>query len=342
MESKKSSFVLFIVSFIATFLIFIFSSCNKSNEVRIISIDGSSTVYPITEAVAEEFQKINRNIRVTVGISGTGGGFKKFYAGETDISEASRPIKSSELEKCTENNISFVEVPVAYDGLAVMVNPENTWCDALTVAELKKLWQPEAQRIVMKWNDIRKQWPDKEIHLFGPGADSGTFDYFTEAIVGKEGASRGDFTSSEDDNVLVQGIANDRFALGYFGMAYYEENKDKLKLVAIDDENADNGNGPILPSLQTVVDGTYQPLSRPIFVYVRKDALEGKPEVEQFVTFYLQQAPILVREVGYMPLPPKAYELGLQRVQKRLAGSVFSGGSKVGVSIEELLESEGK
>lgn len=324
-------------------LVVLIGGCGtKSFEVKTISIDGSSTVYPITEAVAEEFQKVNRSVRVVVGISGTGGGFKKFYGQETDISEASRPIKSSEAEKCKENNISFVELPVAYDGLAVMVHPENTWCNEITVAELKKLWEPEAQGKIMKWSDVRNGWPNEEIHLFGPGTDSGTFDYFTEAINGEEQACRGDFTSSEDDNVLVQGISSDKYGLGFFGLAYYEENQDKLKLVAIDDENDDNGKGAILPTSETVVDGTYQPLARPIFIYVRQDALDNRPEVETFVTFYLKQAPALVREVGYIPLPQTAYDLALQRVTKRMTGSVFSGGSKVGIKIEDLLASEGK
>lgn len=324
-------------------LVVLISGCGKkASEVKTISIDGSSTVYPITEAVAEEFQKANRNVRVVVGISGTGGGFKKFYSGETDISDASRPVKSSEAEKCKENNISFVELPVAYDGLAVMVHPENTWCNEITVAELKKLWEPEAQGKIMKWSDVRKGWPDEEIHLFGPGTDSGTFDYFTKAINGKEQACRGDFTSSEDDNVLVQGISSDKYGLGFFGLAYYEENKDKLKLVAIDDENDENGKGAILPTSESVVDGTYQPLARPIFIYVRLDALDNRPEVETFVTFYLKQVSVLVREVGYIPLPQTFYDLALQRVTKRMTGSVFSGGSKVGVKIEDLLTSEGK
>ncbi len=306
-----------------------------------VRIDGSSTVFPITEAVAEEFQKVNRGVRVTVGISGTGGGMKKFGRGETDISNASRPIKPSEVELCAQNGIEYIELPVAYDGLAVMVNPENTWADSMTVAELKKLYEPEAQGKIMRWNQVRADWPNKEIHLFGAGVDSGTYDYFTEAIVGEEGASRGDFTSSEDDNVLVQGIATDPLALGFFGYAYYEANKDKLKLVAIDDGDDDNGKGAIAPSPETVADGTYQPLSRPIFIYVNKAAVD-RPEVAAFVRFYLANAPALVREVGYIPLPDRAYQLAQQRVDKRITGSLFAGkGSKVGVKIEDLLSQEG-
>jgi len=306
-----------------------------------IVVDGSSTVYPITEAMAEEFQKQHPNVRITVGISGTGGGFKKFCARETDISDASRPIKSSEADLCGQNRIEYIELPVAYDGLAVMVNPENDWVTSMTVEELKKLWEPEAQGQISRWNQIRPEWPDEEIHLFGPGVDSGTYDYFTEAIMGKEGSSRGDFQASEDDNVLVQGIASDRLALGFFGLAYYEENQDKLKLVAIDDGKADNGEGPILPTAETVQDGTYQPLSRPLFIYVSKAAAE-RPEVQVFIRFYLDpaNARTLVREVGYIPLPDQVYQLALERFEQRAPGSIFAGGSQVGVTLEELLKRE--
>jgi phosphate transport system substrate-binding protein len=309
-------------------------------EAKLIAVDGSSTVYPITEAVAEQFQKSNPKVKVTVGISGTGGGFKKFCSGETDISDASRPIKPSEVELCQKNGVEYVELPVAYDGLAVVVNPNNNWADYMTAAELKKIWEPEAQGKITRWNQVRPQWPNKELHLFGAGVDSGTYDYFTEAIVHKEHSSRGDFTSSEDDNVLVQGIATDEAALGFFGLAYYEENKNRLKLVAIDDEKADNGEGPILPSLDTVMKGTYQPLSRPLFIYVRKQALD-RPEVAAFVQFYLHHGAELTREVGYIPLPGRAYQLAQGRVDRRQTGSIFGGkGSQVGVSIEELLAKE--
>ncbi len=307
-----------------------------------ILVDGSSTVYPITEAMAEEFGKLHPKVRVTVGISGTGGGFKKFCNGETDISNASRPIKPSEVELCTQNNIEYIELPVAYDGLAVLVNPANDWVDYMTVAELKKIWQPEAQGVIMRWNQVRPEWPDEELHLYGAGTDSGTYDYFTQAIVGEEGASRGDFQASEDDNVLVQGIYGDRLALGFFGLAYYEENQDKLKLVPIDDENPDNGAGSILPTVETVNNGTYQPLSRPIFIYVRKEAAE-RPEVQAFIEFYLdvQNATQLVREVGYIPLPETIIRQAQARFQNRKLGSIFAGlGSQVGVTLEELLQAE--
>jgi phosphate transport system substrate-binding protein len=309
---------------------------------HLVKVDGSSTVYPITEAVAEEFQKVEKGaVLVTVGISGTGGGFKKFCAGETDISDASRPIKASEIDACKKGWVEYIELPVAYDGLAVVVNPQNTWVDTLTVAELKKLWAPEAQGKITKWSQIRAGWPDKEIHLFGPGVDSGTYDYFTEAIVGKEHSSRGDFTSSEDDNVLVQGVSTDIYALGFFGVAYYEENSDKLKLVSIDDQKDENGKGPQLPTFENVATGKYQPLSRPLFIYVARKS-SGRAEVKRFILFYLKNGAELSKEVGYISLPPKAYELALQRFNKKVTGSMFTGGSQVGVKIEDLLAMEKK
>jgi phosphate transport system substrate-binding protein len=305
----------------------------------IVKIDGSSTVFPISEAVAEEFQK-KEAAKVTVGISGTGGGFKKFCSGETDISDASRPIKPTEVELCAKNKIEYIELPIAYDGLAIVVNPKNTWATDITADELKKLWEPEAQGKVMKWNQVRQSWPDKEIHLFGAGVDSGTYDYFTEAIVKKEHSSRGDFTSSEDDNVLVQGVSRDELSLGFFGFAYYHENKDKLKVVPVNDGKPENGEGAIAPSVETVRNGTYQPLSRPIFIYVSKAALERR-EVSSFTSFYLDQAPKLVAQVSYIPLPENAYRLGAERVTSRRTGSLFGGkGSQVGVSIEQLLQKE--
>lgn len=298
-----------IIAFAVTFL----TSCggNKSeNSVAgeksesisgSISIDGSSTVYPITEAVAEEFRSVQKNVKVTVGVSGTGGGFKKFARKETDINDASRPIKDKEIKVCEENGIKYIELTVAYDGLAVLINPENDWVDYFTVAELKKIWEPEAQGKITKWNQIRPEWPNEEIHLFGPGVASGTYDYFTEAIIGESGASRGDFTASEDDNVLVQGIATDKNAIGFFGLAYFEENKDKLKLVGVD-----NGTGAVMPSLETVSSKEYSPLSRPIFIYVN-DAAAHRAEVKEFVNFYLDQAGDLSKDVGYIPLPDSLY-----------------------------------
>ncbi len=288
-----------------------------AQKARIIEIDGSSTVYPITEAVAEEFQKLYRDVKVVVGISGTGGGFKRFSAGETDISDASRPIKAKEAEVCKKNDVNYVELAVAYDGLTVMVNPENKWVDFLTTDELKKIWEPNSQAVVTRWSQVRAGFPGTEIRLFGPGTDSGTFDYFTEAICGKSGASRGDFTASEDDNVLVQGIASDRAALGYFGLAYYEQNADRLRIVPVRDSADPNGK-PVIPSLKTVRDGTYKPLSRPLFIYVNIGSL-SKKEVRDFVEFYIKHAPELSKEVGYIPLPDESYKGTLEKFRKAIS-----------------------
>lgn len=329
---KKILLVLFCFMAIASIRVITADAAEK-----FVKIDGSSTVYPISEAVAEEFQKIKRGeVKVTVGISGTGGGFKKFCRGETDISDASRPILQKEIDVCKEQGIEYIELPVAYDGLAVMVNPKNDWIKSFTVADLKKMWEPAAQGTITKWNQVRPEWPDAALKLFGPGADSGTFDYFTEAIVGKTKSSRGDFTASEDDNVLVQGISGDRNALGYFGLAYYEENKDKLKLVPID-----GGKGPVFPSEKTVMDGSYAPLSRPLFIYISKKSAE-KPEIREFVDFYLKNAQKLIQQVKYIPLPDNAYKLAQERFAKRKTGSMFGGQEKVGFKIEDLLKLEEK
>lgn len=266
-----------------------------------IKVDGSSTVFPITEAVAEEFRNEQPKVKVTIGVSGTGGGFKKFSRGETNLSNASRPIKDKEKAACAENNINYLELEVAYDGLAVLVNPENDWVDSFTVEELKKIWEPAAQDKIMKWNQIRPEWPNEEIHLFGPGVASGTYDYFTEAIVGKSGSSRGDFTASEDDHVLVQGIAGDKYSLGFFGLAYYAENKDKLTLIGVH-----NGTEVVKPTLETVSNGTYSPLSRPLFVYVNSTSVKS-PEVVEFVNYYIDNAAELSTDVGYIPLPKELY-----------------------------------
>ncbi len=301
-----------------------------------IAIDGSSTVFPINEAMAEEFQK-EHGARVTVAASGTGGGFKKLCANEIAIAGASRPIKPSEVEACKANGVDYIELPVAYDGIAIVVHPQNTWASHMTVEELKKLWAPEAQGRVKTWADVRAGWPRQEIHLFGAGIDSGTYDYFTKAIVGEEHQSRGDYTSSEDDNVLVKGISTDKLALGFFGFAYYEENKRSLKLVPIGDGNTENGNGPIAPSVKAIEDGTYQPLSRPIFIYVSA-AAANRREVQAFVRFYLGAGSTLVNEVGYIALPADVYRLAIERFEARTTGSLFAGaGSQVGVTIADLL-----
>ena len=260
-----------------------------------IKIDGSSTVYPITEAVAEEFNKVAGKVRVTVGISGTGGGFKRFSAGEIDIADASRPIKQAESDAASKSKIEFVELPVAYDGLTIVVNPKNTWCDSLSVDQITKLYS--ASGGIKTWKDLNPAWPEKAIKVYSPGTDSGTFDYFKEVTVGKEGSIRSDMSVSEDDNVLVRGVSGDEGAIGFFGCAYYFENKDKVKALSVD-----GGKGPIMPSTATIEDGSYAPFSRPLFIYVNK-ASAAKPEVIAFIDFYLKNAPTLVNEVGFVKLP---------------------------------------
>jgi len=307
-------------------------------QQKIVRIDGSSTVYPVTEAVAEDFQKAKKQqVKVTVGISGTGGGFKKFCRGETDISNASRPILKKEMEDCRTAGIEYFELPVAFDALTVVVNPKNAFVRQLTLAELKKMWEPAAQGKVTRWNQVNAQWPDQPMKLFGPGADSGTFDYFTEAVVGKSKSSRGDFTASEDDNVLVQGVSRDVNGLGYFGFAYYIENQDKLKAVPIVNEKG----RAVAPSMEAVEKGTYTPLARPIFIYVSAKSL-AKPEVREFVEYYLKNGAKLAREVKYVPLPESAYRVALEHVQKGKKGTVFGGAAEVGVTIDELLKREAR
>ena len=295
-----------------------------SGKVR---LDGSSTVFPISEAVAEEFGAVEPGVRVTVGVSGTGGGFKKFIAGEIHINDASRSIKESEIERALAANINFIELPVAFDGLSVVVNPENDWVDYLTVEELNLIWTPGST--VDEWSDVREDWPKEPLRLYGPGTDSGTFDYFTKVVNGEEQASRADFTASEDDNVLVQGIAGDLFGLGYFGYAYYKENQDKVKIVPID-----GGKGPVVPTEESINLGTYSPLSRPIFIYVTVSSLDD-PAVAEFVNFYLNSAGQLASEVGYIPLPLAVYERALQRVASRETGSAYSGSNRVGTLLTD-------
>ena len=302
-----------------------------------ILIDGSSTVYPVTAAAAEEFNKYASNVRVPVGISGTGGGFKKFCAGETDIQDASRPISKSEVEACKGKKIEYIELPVAYDGLAVVVNPQNDWVDHLTVAELKKVWEPEAQGKIDNWNQIRSSFPDKPLKLYGAGTDSGTFDYFTEAIVGKAKSSRGDYQASEDDNVLVQGVAGDVNSLGYFGYAYVVENPGKLKTVPV---KADDSAPAVSPSIETVKNATYQPLSRPLFLYVRKDSA-ARPEVKAFVDFYLSKSftPLVQsREVGYIALQDEIYTAMGKRFADGTLGTLFPNGAEVGATLDRYLD----
>lgn len=302
----------------------------------VVKIDGSSTVFPIAEAVAEEYQLESRGaVRVTVGVSGTGGGFKKLCRGDTDIANASRPILKAEMEACAASGIRYLELPVAFDAITVVVNPQNDWVKSLSVADLKKIWEPAAQGKITGWNQVRSEWPAVPLMLFGPGADSGTFDYFTEAIVGKAKASRGDYTASEDDNVLVQGVEHNKNSLGYFGYAYYVSHSDKMRAVPI--ERPDGK--AVAPSIEAVIDGSYQPLSRPLFIYVSEAALQ-RPEVVQFVEFYLAEGPKLAADVGFVPLPEEATQIALKHFQERRVGTVFGGVPEVGVTIQELLKRE--
>jgi phosphate transport system substrate-binding protein len=302
-----------------------------------IAIDGSSTVYPVTAAASEEFNQYAPNVRIPVGVSGTGGGFKKFCVGETDIQNASRPILPAEVKTCADNKIEYIELPIAYDGLAVVVNPRNTWVDYLTVAELKKIWEPEAQEKITNWNQVRDSFPDKPLKLYGAGTDSGTFDYFTEAIVGKAKSSRGDYQASEDDNVLVTGVAGDEAALGYFGYAYVVENPGKMKLVPI---KATDTAPAVEPSIETVKNASYQPLSRPIFIYVKKEAA-SRPEVKAFVDFYLSESftPLIQsREVGYIALTDELYQVMDKRFNDGIVGTLFPNGSEVGATLDRYMK----
>jgi phosphate transport system substrate-binding protein len=318
---------------VKAFVLFGAVAASSLASAQIVKIDGSSTVFPVTQAVAEEFQKAKKgSIKVTVGISGTGGGFKKFCRGETDISNASRPILKGEMAECKKAGIEFIELPVAFDALTVVINPKNTFIKQLTVAELKKMWEPAAQGKVMTWNQVNPAWPNQPLKLFGAGADSGTFDYFTEAITGKSKSSRGDFTASEDDNVLVQGVSRDVNALGFFGFAYYAENRDKLKSVPIVERD---GKPAVAPSEASVLDGSYQPLARPIFIYINTKAL-AKAEVKEFANYYIAHAAKLSKEVKYVPLPDRIYKAGMERLNKMEKGTVFAGHADVGVKIDEL------
>jgi phosphate transport system substrate-binding protein len=306
-------------------------------DAPVIKIDGSSTVFPIAEAVAEEFQRAGNRVRITVGLSGTGGGFKKLCRGEIDVANASRPILTEEMEKCRTAGIRYMELPVAFDAITVVVNPNNNWVKTLTIDDLKKMWEPAAQGKVTMWNQVRPEWPAARLMLFGPGADSGTFDYFTEAVAHKAKASRGDYTASEDDNVLVQGVENNKNALGYFGFAYYSAHKDKMRAVPIEVPEG----GAIGPSIEAVVKGTYKPLSRPLFIYVSERALE-RAEVRTFIEYYLGESSTYVSEVGFIPLPASATQVALGHLKERRLGTVFGGVPAVGVTIEDVLERDAK
>ncbi len=312
---------------------------STSAQAQVVKIDGSSTVYPITEGVAEDFQKLKKNaVKVTVGISGTGGGFKKFCRNEIDIADASRPIQKKEMEDCKAAGIEYFELPVAFDALTVVVNPKNTFIKQLGIDELKTMWEPAAQGKVLRWKQVNPAFPDAPLKLFGAGADSGTFDYFTEAVTGKAKSSRGDFTASEDDNVLVQGVAQDVNALAFFGYAYYAENQSRLRAVPI---VAKAGQAAVAPSEKTVLDGSYQPLSRPIFIYVNAKSL-AKPEVKEFVEYYMKESTRIAKEVKYVPLPAKAYATNLEHLAKGKKGTVFGGSNEIGITIEALLAREAK
>ena len=283
-----------------------------------VLIDGSSTVYPISEAMSEEFLTANPEVALTVGVSGSGGGFKKFCAGETDISNASRPIKDEEVAACEEAGIEFMEVPVAFDGLTVVVNPANDWAQCLTTEQLNTMWSPESEGQVTNWNQVDPSFPDQELGIYGPGTDSGTFDYFTDVVNGEEGASRGDYTASEDDNIIVTGVTGDEGALGYFGYAYFEENSDSLTAVAIENEAGEC----VAPSTETIADGSYNPMSRPLFFYVRKDAYDAKPEVKAFVDFLLTpENGTLIGEAGYVALPDDLLANSKARVDEGKLGT---------------------
>ena len=316
---------------VASFVAAAFSATTTFAADKIIKIDGSSTVYPITEAVAEEFQAAQK-VKVTVGESGTGGGFKKFCRGETDISDASRPIKKSEMDACKEAGIQYIELAIAYDALTVVVNSKNDFVKSISVEELKKIWAPGSS--VKNWNQVNSAYPNQPMALFGPGTASGTFDYFTEAVNGKSGSSRADYTPSEDDNVLVQGVASNNGGMGYFGLAYYLENKDKLRALPI---VAKAGAAVVLPSAETVMDGTYQPLARPLFIYVNATAAAFRPEVKAFVNYYLANAPKLVKEVKYVPLPADDYTAVTAHFKSMKPGTGFGGNAEVGIKIKDLI-----
>ena len=307
-----------------------------STQNPAIKIDGSSTVYPITQKVLEEFQATKKQSPdITVDFSGTGGGFKKFCSGETDINNASRPISATEMNSCKEAGVAYIELPIAFDALTIVVNPNNDWIDSITVEELQKIWSPEAEKTITRWNQVNPNLPNKPLNLYAPDQESGTFDYFTEAIVGKAGASRNDYLASDDDNTLVQGVTQDPNALGYFGLAYYEAHQEEIKAVAVD-----SGQGAVLPSRETVEQAQYQPLSRPLFIYINSRSAQKNPALEQFVEFYLKQAPEIVSSVGYVPLPEEGYQLTQIHFQRGKIGTVFNGKSVFDLTIGELLRKQ--
>lgn len=321
----------------ALILLLLASSAGAMVQAQaLIKVDGSSSVFPVTEAVAEEFQILKRGrVRVTVGISGTGGGFRKFCRGETDVQGASRPILAQEMQACRVAGIRYFELPICYDALTVAVSARNEWLRRITLDELKKLWEPAAQGTITRWSQINARWPDEPLTLFGAGSDSGTFDYFTEAIVGRAKYSRGDYTGSEDDNVLVRGIADDTRALGYLPFAYYYANTSRLRAVEI----VDREGRAVLPSIENVRNGSYQPLSRPLFIYVSEKSAQ-RPEVKEFVNFYLANGAPLIDEVKYLPLPQAIYDIAARHFREGTVGTAFAGVPEVGLTVEALLARE--
>lgn len=307
------------------------SAANQTQTREPIVIDGSSTVYPISRAIAANYRQIQENpVDISVSFSGTGGGFDKFCAGETDINDASRPISEAEIEACGDAEVAFIELPVAFDALTVVVNRDNTWANTMTTEELKTLWEPDAQGMITRWNQIRPSWPDQPITLYGPGLDSGTYDYFTEIIIGDD--SRSDFVASEDDEIIARGVGQDPNALGYFGLSYYEEHRDTLKALAID-----SGDGPVMPSEETVTDAEYHPLARPLFIYVNLASAQANPALQDFIEFYLETAPEQVKEVGYVPLTEEGYHIAWVNFQEGEAGTAFEGRPQPDLTIAELL-----
>jgi len=307
-----------------------------SVESSSIQIDGSSTVYPITKEIVEKYQASTpETVDITVDFSGTGGGFRKFCQGETDINNASRPIQIEEMRACNQGKIRYIELPIAFDAITVVVNPQNNWLDSITVEELKTIWSPTAEEKITRWNQIRDDLPNQPLNLYAPAADSGTFDYFTEAVVGKAGASRSDYLKSEDDEILVQGVRQDPNALGYFGLAYYEQHSKEMKALAID-----SGSGSVLPSRETVEQAKYQPLARPLFIYINATSAQNNPALPEFIDFYLEQVPEIIPEVGYIPLPEEAYHIDRVTFHKGEVGTVFEGQSQFNLTIPELLRKQ--
>lgn len=314
------------------------NSCTGvQSQQKPIKIDGSSTVFPITNAIAKNYQTTNPNTKVETGFSGTTGGFRKFCTKEVDIANASRPINSQEMQTCNKAGVRFIELPVAFDALTIVVNPQNNWVKDITVAELKKIWEPAAEGKITNWNQVRSGWPDRPLKLFAPGKDSGTFDYFTEAVIGKVDVSRNDYTASENDDVIAQGVMQDPNALGYFGLAYYEENQDKLKAIPVN-----NGKGAIAPSLKTVESSQYQPLARPLFIYINAKAAQENPALRDFVKYYIKNAPQVVKTVGYVPLPAEGYRLAEVHFNRAKVGTVFDGKAQLDLTLAELLRKQAK